>query len=137
MKFSNSMIKIKLRNKKLKTFFKDLENNNKDKEKDAHSKFADLKNQFNSSIKFLKPFKSNFGSHEKLIKLLQEIRTEDENRNKIKNPKKHEIFLKAYEKCMKYMNIYPYTISYYKIYKAAKKIYDIISAYYEEDKIIF
>jgi hypothetical protein len=130
MKFTNSILKIKLKNKKLKSFFKELE-----KEKDTSH--TDLKNQFNTSIKYLKSFKSNLGSHEKLTKLLQDIRTEDENRNKIKNPKKHEIFLKAYEKCMKYMNNHPFTISFYKIYKAAKKIYDIISAYYEEDKIIF
>ena len=78
MKFTNSMLKIKLRHKKLKSFFKEIESsNNKEKEKDAMSKFADLKNQFSSSLKYLKSFKSNIGSHEKLSKLLQEIKTEE------------------------------------------------------------
>jgi hypothetical protein len=132
-------MKIKLKNKKLKSFFKEVESNiNKDnKEKDAFAKITDLKTQFGSCFKFLKSFKSNIGSHEKLTMLLQEIKIEDENKNKIKNPKKHEIFIKAYDKCMKYMINHPYTISFYKIYKATKKIYDIVSAYYsEDDKII-
>jgi hypothetical protein len=139
LRFSNSMLKMKLKFKKIKSFSKEVDSNpNKDnKEKDPITRYSEIKTQFNCCYKYLKIFKSHLGSHEKLIKLLQEIKTEDENKNKLKNPKKHETFLKAYDKCMKHMNNHPYTLSFYKIYKATKKIYDIISAYYsEDDKII-
>jgi hypothetical protein len=82
----------------------------------------------------LKNFKINFSSFEKLKKLLLDIKLDEENKNKTKNIKKYETFSKAYEKCLKYIDTHPLNLSHNKIYKLAKRVYDIISVYYLDDE---